>query len=217
VAVRELTEETIRVALGRDHRHDPVLERTGGPAGNARLVSWHIAVGALLVLPALLKTATTGWRIVRFYAAAEPYRAAGPPPIVLRVLGPLVVLSTLGILGTGVALVLVGTARSHQTLVSAVGVRLDAITLHQASFAVWAVATGLHTLGRLLPALQATVVRVGGQAPSLVPGRRVRLVLLVAMLAVGALLAGVLVRGDGAWSRDRHYEGPPPLRSSKAT
>ena len=98
--------ETVSVALGREHRHDPVLARTGGPAGNAvltawtglvllvlgvaelltlinirGLISWHVAVGALLIPPALAKTASTGWRIVRYYRASPAYAEAGPPPL----------------------------------------------------------------------------------------------------------------------------------------
>ena len=77
-------------AGGRAHRADPVLSTSGGPAGNARLtawtgiillplflaevatllslhqlINWHIFIGTLLVPPALLKTASTGWRIAR--------------------------------------------------------------------------------------------------------------------------------------------------------
>ena len=93
-------------AIGRGHRSDPVLGTTGGPAGNARLtawtglallvlivaelftlldvrglLSWHVVIGVLLVPFALLKTATTGWRILRYYTGARPYRSAGPPPV----------------------------------------------------------------------------------------------------------------------------------------
>jgi hypothetical protein len=122
------------------------------------LISWHIAIGALLLPPALLKTATTGWRIARYYLGDADYRAAGPPPTLLRLLGPLVVASTPGVLGTGVALVLLGEATSRRTLLTAFGQRVDALTLHQATFAVWAVATGLHTLSRLVPALRAALL-----------------------------------------------------------
>jgi len=35
------------------------------------LLSWHVAIGALLVPPALMKTTSTGWRTARYYT--------GPP------------------------------------------------------------------------------------------------------------------------------------------
>jgi hypothetical protein len=128
-------DDLVATSLGRTHRSDPVLPGSGGPAGNAVLTSWtglallvlfavegvtllalrqlitvHIVVGALLIPVVLLKTATTGYRIARYYLGDKAYRAAGPPPLVLRVVGPLVVVTGLALLGTGLALVL---ARRH--------------------------------------------------------------------------------------------------------
>src|SRR5436309_13379598 len=107
VAARSIA-EFWATTTGHEHRHDPVLQHTGGPAGNARLtawtgivllplflaetvtlvsvghlISWHIAMGALLVPPALLKTASTGWRITRYYTGDRRYVEAGPPPFLL--------------------------------------------------------------------------------------------------------------------------------------
>jgi hypothetical protein len=173
---RGVVDETLGVAVGREHRPDPVLPGTGGPAGNARLtawtglvllvlfvaelvtlldvhglIGWHLAIGVILIPPALLKTATTGWRILRYYVGDAEYRKAGPPPLLLRLLGPLVVLGSLALLGTGLALVVFGEQRSRESLFTVVGQRVDVLTLHQASFAVWAVVTGLHVLARLIP------------------------------------------------------------------
>lgn len=82
----------VETALGRAHRRDPVTGSTRGPAGNARLTAWlglallvlsvaelatlldvrgliiwHIALGAILIPPSLVKTVSTGWRVVRYY------------------------------------------------------------------------------------------------------------------------------------------------------
>src|ERR1700750_2681579 len=111
--------DAVAEAIGRERRDNPVLPTTGGPAGNALLtawtglvllvlsvgelltlfdvrglISWHVAIGALLIPPALMKTASTGWRLSRYYAGHPAYRESGPPPLLLRLLGPLVVLST---------------------------------------------------------------------------------------------------------------------------
>jgi hypothetical protein len=161
-----------------------VASGTGGPAGNARLtawtgllllvlsvaelvtlinvgglISWHIVIGTLLVPPALLKTASTGWRIARYYRGNLAYHQAGPPPLLLRILGPGVVASTLGLLVSGLLLVLLGQDRSRTVLITALGQRVDWLTLHQGLFIVWAVLTGLHVLGRTVPALQLTLFR----------------------------------------------------------
>ncbi len=229
--VRELGVATLDEATGRRRRDDPVRPRTGGPAGNATLtawtgllllvlflaelvtlldvhglISWHIAIGALLVPPALLKTATTGWRIVRYYLGDADYRAAGPPPTLLRLLGPLVVASTLGVLGTGVALVLLGEQTSRQTLVTVLGQRVDAVTLHQATFAVWAVATGLHTLSRLVPAVRTALLRPPDDPRPPGRGRRTAVLAVVALLA--ALTAVLLVGATGDWGS--RFDHRPP-------
>jgi hypothetical protein len=208
-------------ATGRAERANPVLARTGGPAGNALLtawvalvllalslaemltlfdvrglLTWHVAIGALLVPPALMKTASTGWRMARYYVGSAPYQEAGPPPMLLRLLGPLVVASTLGLLGSGVLLVLLGEQDSHRSLVSVAGLGSDWVTVHQGFFAVWVGATGLHLLGRIVPALRTTVAsRTSGE----VPGAWMRVLLLVAMAAVAVALAVALVEADGSW------------------
>lgn len=207
-------------AIGRHRRMDPATPATGGPAGNARLtawtglvllvlflaevvtlldvrglIDWHVAIGVALVPPALLKTASTGWRILRYYTGEVRYRQAGPPPLMLRMLGPLVVLSTLALLGSGLALVAVGETASHRVLAAAIGIQVDAIFIHQAAFAVWAVATGLHTLARLMPAWQLL------QSPtSAVPGTGWRATAVVATLAAAAVGAAVaLALGLAVW------------------
>jgi hypothetical protein len=227
--LRALVTETIQTAGGRRHRADPVAGPTGGPAGNAHLtawtgllllvlflaeivtlldvhglISWHVVIGVLLVPPALLKTATTGWRIVRYYTGNPAYREAGPPPTFLRILGPLVILSTLAVLGTGLALIALGPQESRQTLLTVAGQRVGALTLHQASFVVWAVATGLHTLARLVPAAQIVSSRATR------PGRHGRIAVLVAVVGLAVVSAVLVLSVSGSWRSDRdlRFHGP---------
>lgn len=240
-SLRALAMDALETAAGRRHRADPLAERTGGPAGNAKLtawvgllllvlflaelltlldvrglISWHVAIGAILIPPALLKTATTGWRIVRYYAGSPAYQAAGPPALALRLLGPLVVLSTLAVLATGVVLVLLGESSSRQVITSVLGQRVDYITLHQASFVVWAVATGLHTLGRLYPALQTTILSEDHADGRRVPGGMVRAASLLAMAAL-AVVAAVYLLGTvgGDWRHRFDRDGPQGLVRSE--
>lgn len=217
----QLISDVVAEATGQERRHDPVLPGTGGPAGNAALtawtglvllvlsaaevltlvdvrglISWHVAVGALLVPPAVLKTGTTGWRILRYYRGDAPYVEAGPPPMVLRVLGPLVVVSTLGLLGSGILLVLLGQDSSQQNIVSALGFGLSWVSVHQGFFAVWCVATGLHLLGRIVPALR---ISFGPERVARLPGTWVRAALVGACAVLAVALAVLLVHADGSW------------------
>lgn len=71
------------------------------------LLTPHVFVGMLLVPPVLLKVASTGWRFARYYGGAPAYQRKGPPPVLLRLLGPVVVLLTLMLFASGVGLLLV--------------------------------------------------------------------------------------------------------------
>jgi hypothetical protein len=216
---------SLAAAMGRHHREDPVLPGTGGPAGNViltawtglvllalsvaelltlfnvrGLISWHVAIGALLIPPALLKMGTTTWRMVQYYRGNGAYQQAGPPPMLLRLLGPAVVLSTLGLLATGVLLVLLGEQTSRTVLVTLPLVRVDWLSLHQATFAVWATVTGLHLLGRLIPALQ---IASRSQRLPRVPGRGWRLTAAAVVLVAAVPLAVLVTQAVGDWGNDR--------------
>jgi hypothetical protein len=49
------------------------------------LISLHVGIGMALVPVVLLKLGSTGWRFLRYYTRAVPYRAAGPPSPLMRI------------------------------------------------------------------------------------------------------------------------------------
>jgi len=226
-------------AIGQEHRDDPALPRSGGPAGNAQLtawlglillvlfvgematlidvrqlISWHIAIGILLVPPALAKTATTGWRIFRYYTGARPYHQGGPPPLLLRVLGPVVVLTTLALLGSGIAVIAVSPASAFETLFTVAGQRVSVLTIHQGLTVLWAVATGLHVLARTVPALRLATGRTPGARPDGSPARAGTLLITVALGVVAALL---VLQLTGTWTTsDLHRFRPSDDRPRAA-
>ena len=99
----------------------------------------------LLIGPVALKLASTGYRFVRYYTADPSYRRKGPPPAPLRMIAPIVVLTTVLVFASGVLLLLIGPSSRGALL-----------PLHKISFIVWAVFTSLHVLGHL-PTLAAAV------------------------------------------------------------
>jgi hypothetical protein len=126
-----------------------------------QLLGPHIFIGLMLIPPVALKMASTGHRFARYYAHSEAYVRKGPPALPLRVLAPGVVLTTLALFGTGVALVF--SASPSDTLVFA----------HKLSFIAWAALMILHVLGHLLelPRLATAdlrhglgIARIGGSA-----------------------------------------------------
>jgi len=214
--------DAVAAATGREHRNDASLPGTGGPAGNAQLtawlglvllvlfaaelttllsvrqlISWHIAVGTLLIPPALAKTTTTTWRIVRYYTEHRSYQQSGPPPLLLRLLGPLVVLTTLALLGSGIAVLALGPSTAFTPLLTVAGQQVNALTIHQGSTLVWAVATGLHVLSRTISAIR--LARIPGHGGLRVDGTLTRIVVLLLTLTVGVLATVLVLRAAGPW------------------
>ena len=221
--------ELLDEATGRSHRADAVLPRTGGPAGNARLtawtgailfvlfvaelvtlldvrglISWHVALGVILVPPALLKTASTGWRLLRYYTRGRPYVEVGPPILPLRLLGPLVVLTTLGLLGSGLVLIALGAQRSRENVVAG----FSWVSIHQGFFILAGVALGLHFLARAVPAWMIITGRrkENPGRPPRVPGGAARLAVVVLALAVAGVTTALVLPAASSWQHEQ-FEG----------
>jgi hypothetical protein len=151
-------------------------------------ITLHTAVGLILIGPVLLKCASTMYRFYRYYTGQTAYVEKGPPHIVLRVLGPVVVVSTLAVLGTGVALLAVH-GKSDTWL-----------TLHQGSFIVWIAVMTLHFLGHLREAMVGTAREL--QRANRDPARRgkaVRWVVLALSLVVGVGVAAAFTPSASSW------------------
>jgi hypothetical protein len=163
-----------------------------------QLLWLHLFLGMLLIGPLALKLASTGYRFVRYYSGDTAYRREGPPALLPRLLGPGVVLSTLIVFASGVALLFAGPS-SRDTL----------LPIHKVTFFFWLALIGLHVLLHLpsiLPALRADYggERVTGD----VTGRSGRMLALGGALVGGAVLAVLLIPEFAAWvhaSGDFHH------------
>jgi hypothetical protein len=156
------------------------------------LISVHLFIGLLLIPPVALKLASTGYRFVRYYTGNRVYRERGAPPTPLRLLAPLVVLFTLVVFATGVALLFVGPGSSGT-------LRL----LHKASFFAWIAVTAVHVIGHL-PDLPQTFLARRKERLEYNPhaaGRAGRTISLAGALVAGLVLALVLLPQSKAWSR----------------
>jgi hypothetical protein len=157
------------------------------------LLSEHLFLGMLLIPPVLLKLSSTGYRFVRYYTANPRYRRKGPPPLGLRVLAPLVVLSTLVVFVSGVLLLFVGPS-SRATLQP----------IHKDSFFVWLALMALHVLGHL-PAMPDVLRADYGRSEELssdVTGRAGRMLALGGALVAGVVLAVLVIPEFGPWLHD---------------
>ncbi len=161
-----------------------------------QLITAHIVIGLVLVGPVLLKCASTGHRFVRYYRGNPDYVGKGAPTPLLRVLGPLVLLSSLAVLGSGVALLAVSPGDG------------PVLFLHKASFVVWFVSMTVHVLGHVLQAARSTAAEYR-RLPNRPARRRraLRSAAIVASLAAGVGLAAALLPSASAWThRPGGYE-----------
>jgi hypothetical protein len=155
-----------------------------------QLLSVHLFVGMLLIGPVALKLGSTGYRFVRYYSGNPAYRREGPPATPLRLIAPIVVLSTVVVLVTGVALLFAGPS-SKNTL----------LPIHKVSFIVWAAFTGLHVLAylpRLPRAFRADYGRTA-QLSGDITGRTGRILSLAGAIAAGVVLAVLVIPEFGPW------------------
>jgi hypothetical protein len=172
-----------------------------------RLLTLHFFLGMLLLGPVALKAGSVTYRFYRYYTGSGPYRRKGPPALLLRFLGPVIMLLTAAVFGTGVMLAIVGPSGRQPWLL-----------YHKATFILWFAAMAIHVLAyaprlpRLLSAEARGValppdgsrghadgVRSAARAARLLGGRGVRLSLLAASLVAGLAIALLTVHLAGAW------------------
>jgi hypothetical protein len=187
-----------------------VTGRTGGAEGNERLTAMtgtvllvllaaegftilslgqmltlHFFLGMLLLGPVALKAGSTIYRFTRYYAGSTRYRRKGPPQLMMRLIGPVIIASTALMFGSGIALAVTGPAGRQPWLF-----------LHKASFVIWFMVMTTHVLVYLprLPRLIAAEF-----PPAVLGGRGMRLSLLAASLFAGLVIAVLTVHLAGPW------------------
>jgi hypothetical protein len=178
-----------------------------------RLLTLHFFLGMMLLGPVALKAGSVTYRFFRYYTGSVPYRRKGPPAPLLRMLGPVIMLLTACVFGSGVMLALVGPSGRQPWL-----------TVHKATFILWFGAMAIHVLAYVprLPRLLYAEARgvalpadgnqghAGGGRPTsraahVLGGRGVRLSLLIASLVAGLLIALLTVHLAGAWESPSRF------------
>lgn len=158
------------------------------------LLTPHVFIGMLLLPPVLLKMGSTIWRFSRYYLGDPAYRRKGPPLLVLRFIGPIVIIMTLTVFATGIALLF--GPRSW---------RSELLVLHRDSFLVWLAVMIVHVLGHLLDTAQLAprdwIRRTRGQ----VDGASGRQWAVAASVAVGLVLGVTVVPQIGPWLHAGHH------------
>jgi hypothetical protein len=168
-----------------------------------QLLWLHLFVGVLLIGPLALKLASTGFRFLRYYTSNPRYLRKGPPALALRMIAPLVVLTTLVVFASGVALLFAGPS-SRGTL----------LPIHKLSFIAWVAFMAVHVLAHLptvLSSLNADYVHVqpirrDGAAgwTNDAGGHAGRVMSLASALVLGLVLAILVIPQFAPWLSAHH-------------
>ena len=153
------------------------------------LISAHVFIGMLLIPIVALKFGTTIYRFCRYYRGDAAYIRKGPPPMVLRLLGPFVVALTLAVLGTGVATIAAGPSRRW------------IVTAHEVSFVLWFGAMTVHVLGHILETPGLALADWRARTRHEASGSSTRLAVLFITIVLGFGLASSSLGWLGAWRR----------------
>lgn len=153
------------------------------------LLSVHVFVGLLILPPLALKLGSTGYRFAMYYLGNARYRAAGPPQIVLRVVAPFMVAATIGLFGSGIALLLVGPYTDGLWR-----------RLHTLSFFGWFWLMAIHVLAHTPRAMQLGFFDLAGSRFRRgVPGALTRESLVVGSIILGVVVAVAFLPLDTSW------------------
>jgi hypothetical protein len=151
-----------------------------------------VFIGFALIPPVALKVASTGYRFVRYYTGAPAYRQKGPPPAFLRLLGPLVIVSTVVLLASGVALLFVHGPWQQRSL-----------TIHKASFVLWFGAMTVHVVGHLFETVRLAPRDWSESRAVRVRGGAARRFALATSVVAGGLLGAWSLGHLGTWLSGR--------------
>jgi hypothetical protein len=176
-----------------------------------RLLTLHVFLGMLLLGPVTLKAASVIYRFARYYTGSQPYRRKGPPQPLLRVIGPVIILLTAAVFGSGIMLAVTGPSYGY-------GGPGEWLTIHRLSFFAWLFFMAIHVLtyvwrlpGRLAAEARGVSLEEGEstghaaagrharRAMQALGGRGTRLALLIASLLAGLVTALLTVHLAGHW------------------
>lgn len=156
-------------------------------------INYHVFIGMLLVPPVLLKIGSTGWRFFRYYGGSPAYTRKGPPPIVLRVLGPFTVLLSVILLASGIGLIAAPSSWQSKLLL-----------LHKASFVLWFGVMTIHVLGHILETAHLAPKDLTRRTRRRVAHAGLRMWALALSVAAGVIL-GVVTWGHNGGYNVAHF------------
>jgi hypothetical protein len=152
------------------------------------LLSAHVFVGVLLAGPLAVKLGSTFYRFLRYYTRSPAFVRRGPPRLALRVLAPLLIATTLVVIGSGIGLVVTGPHSAGPLL-----------PLHGFSVLIWLPLIAIHAFAHIRRVPRLVADDWSKSSAEQAPGRGRRLGMNLGALMFGALAAILLLPVAAPW------------------
>jgi hypothetical protein len=151
--------------------------------GVTNVLTAHVIIGLMLTPPVVVKLGSTGWRIVRYYRGDRVYVERGAPRPFLRILGPILIVLTTVLIGSGLLAFL-----THGGLYDL------ALKTHKVVFYPWLLAVVAHVVPHFVHAVSWAFADFSARTRGSVPRAGTRRTVLILALLVGGVV-GVIVSG----------------------
>lgn len=167
------------------------------------LLSVHVLIGVVLAGPLVVKIGSTGFRFLHYYSGSPAFVRKGPPHMGLRILSPILLVTTLVVIGSGIGLIMTKPGQNGLFF-----------RTHAISVLVWVPMIAIHLIAHIgkVPNLVAGDWRKKTTEQS--SGRRIRLWTNLGGLILG-MIAAVLMLPVAApwitWSKTNVGGLPSPL------
>ncbi len=152
------------------------------------LLDAHIFVGVLLAGPLAVKLGSTFYRFLRYYTGSPAFVRRGPPRLALRVLAPLLIVTTLVVIGSGIGLLATGPAQAGPLL-----------PLHGLSVLIWLPLVTTHVVAHIRRVPRLVADDWSNQRAERAPRRGWRLGTNLGVLLLGALAAILVLPAAAPW------------------
>ena len=152
------------------------------------LLSAHVFVGVLLAGPLAVKIGSTGYRFLRYYTRSPAFVRRGPPRLALRLLAPLLLATTLVVIGSGIGLVVTGPRYAGLLL-----------PLHGFSVLVWFPLIVVHVFAYIWRVPRLVADDWSKSSTEHAPGRERRFGMNLGALMFGAIAAILLLPVAAPW------------------
>jgi hypothetical protein len=165
------------------------------------LISAHIFVGLFLAGPLAVKLGSTGYRFLRYYTRSPAFVRKGPPKLALRVLAPLLLVTTFVVIGSGIGLLVTGPDGPF-------------FRVHAISVLIWIPIVVIHVYAHIRTVPRLIIDDWRKHPAEKVPGRGRRLGVSIGALMVGAIVAILMLPVASpwiVWSKTNGSGLPSPL------